>query len=66
MKGHLVQYEYKFVKQGMGGSGSIHCTYCPKPPGQACGLNCVDDVYAKIQKEREADGVIVNDTPAQD
>jgi len=58
-------YEYKFLRQGMGGIGSPHCTYCPKPPGQACGLNCTN-VYSKLQEERKADGVTVNDTPAQD
>lgn len=55
-------FEYQFRPIGIGGLGSVHCTYCPKQPGESCPLSCVR-VYETIQAERAADGVIIIDAP---
>ena len=57
-----MSFEYKFRLHGGGSEQSLHCTYCPKRPGEACELNCAG-VYAQVKAEREADHVIVNDEP---
>jgi hypothetical protein len=54
---------YQFKKSATG-AVSDHCTYCPKPANQRCGLACAQ-AYDTVVKEREADGVIVNDDPGE-
>lgn len=53
-------FEHKFRRTGLGGEGAEHCTYCPKRPGEACGVNCEGN-YNALQKARADDGVKVTD-----
>ena len=54
--------EYKFRAAGVGGVGSVHCTYCPERPGDACTKTCAR-IYEQLQAERAKDGVIIIDEP---
>jgi len=48
----------------MHGTAVHHCSYCPVGPHELCVLGCSNE-YDKVVKERESEGVIVNDNPDQ-
>lgn len=51
--------EYLFKRVG---TAQSHCTYCPLGPNERCMLSC-QKRYEDVQKERESDGVKVDDEP---
>lgn len=55
----MPQDGYVFKKIG---ASHKHCTYCPKSPQEPCSLSC-QGVYDILMKDREEDGIIVDDDP---
>jgi hypothetical protein len=51
---------YRFERTAYVCPGAKRCTYCPSRPGELCRLSCAGN-YQRLQAERAADGVIVND-----
>jgi len=51
---------YVFKKRG---TSTDHCSHCPLPPHEPCLRGCATE-YENLLKERNADGVVVNDTPS--